>query len=314
MYRPKKKGRDLLQKRAAWGWLFVLPFLLGFLVFVLSPLYTSFMFSVHEMSSTKGDIVYPGLSVEESSRVQPITYVGLKYYDKAFNENLNYVTSLTSTAAQMTNIIYVLIFSFLVANVLNQQFRGRALARAIFFLPVITATGAASAMGSGWGSQYIRSDMNSATSQMGIITQIEEAVKSLQIEGFGSIISDAFTQLNSIVLLSGVQILIFLAALQTISPSLFEASDIEGATKWESFWKITFPMVSPMILVNAMYTAIDYFTNKNNPVMAYLFRQSGSTSVTLVLSMGWAYFLAVAVIVFGLSALVSRFVYYENQN
>ena len=112
-----------------------------------------------------------------------------------------------------------------------------------------------------------------------------------------------------------MQILIFLAALQTISPALFEASDVEGATKWEAFWKITFPMVSPMILVNAMYTMIDVFTGQNNAVIAKLFSTTNSTSTTVsqAMAMGWAYFVMVAVVIFAVSGIISKFVYNENE-
>ncbi|UKI19470.1 MAG: ABC transporter permease subunit [Oscillospiraceae bacterium] len=131
---------------------------------------------------------------------------------------------------------------------------------------------------------------------------------------FVDLITTAFDQLSNIVLMSGIQILIFLAALQTISPSLFEASDMEGASKWEAFWKITFPMVSPMILVATMYTMIDVLTGSGNPMISYLFGTVGSTSLSLSdrMTMGWLYFICAALLIVIVSAIISRFVYNEN--
>lgn len=289
-----------MTKRSLWGWVFVMPFLIGFLFFILSPLYTSYMLSIYDQG-------------KDAQNNPTLTYRGIKNYtDIATGGQLNYVTKLGQTFAQGLQVVFILIFSFMVANVLNQNFKGRTLARAIFFLPVITASGAASAMTAGWGTQYVRSDMAGSMQQLTIIDQIENAVKSLNLGGISSVISDAFTQLNQIVLLSGVQILIFLAALQTISPSLFEASDIEGASKWEAFWKITFPMVSPMILVSFMYTMIDYFTNRSNPVMSYLFFDTYNMQLSTKLAMGWVYFIVSTGFIFLLSGIMSKFVYYEN--
>ena len=131
---------------------------------------------------------------------------------------------------------------------------------------------------------------------------------------FVDLITTAFDQLSNIVLMSGIQILIFLAALQTISPSLFEASDMEGASKWEAFWKITFPMVSPMILVATMYTMIDVLTGSSNPMISYLFGSVGSTSLSLSdrMTMGWLYFIGAALLIVIVSVVISRFVYNEN--
>ena len=132
---------------------------------------------------------------------------------------------------------------------------------------------------------------------------------------FVDFVTGAFSELSNIVLFSGVQILIFLAALQTISPSLFEASDMEGATKWEAFWKITFPMVSPMILVATMYTMIDVFTGSNNPMISYLFSSASNSSIILSerMAMGWLYFIVSALLIVIVAVIISRFVYNENE-
>lgn len=310
MKKPRKKGLSLMTKRSMWGWLFVLPFLIGFFFFILSPLYTSFMFSFND--KTKADVVNPDGT---KTQVDVVEYVGLDSYKKVFTNDLTFITNFKdSILNSAVTIISILVFSFLVANVLNSSFRGRTVARAVFFLPVITATGIAATMGGGWMVARFKSDVGSG---IDLVSNLQTALQSMEgMGGFADFVTNAFNSINTIVNMSGVQILVFLAALQTISPSLFEASDVEGATKWEAFWKITFPMVSPMILVNALYTMIDVFTGETNAMMNYLFNATmyGGINVTLSMkmAMGWSYFLVVAVIIFGVTGIISRFVYYEN--
>ena len=128
-----------------------------------------------------------------------------------------------------------------------------------------------------------------------------------------SYLSEAVLGIYDIVIASGVQILIFLAGLQGISPSLYEASNMEGATGWENFWKITFPMISPLILVNAIYTIIDSFTSANNELMTEI-----KTTIFSQLkygygsAMAWIYFLLIAVIILVVGGLIARKVFYTD--
>lgn len=307
MYKPRTRKLDLLQKRALWGWVFVAPFIIGFLLFIISPLYTSFMFSINEQS-------------KDAMGNPSIVYKGFQLYKEAFTNDLNYITSLETAAKTFIfRTVAILLFSFIIANMLNQQFRGRTLARAIFFMPVVTATGVAAALSSGWEAARFRADINYATSgsSLDLSGSIMSTLQNIEgLEKFAELISQAFEQLNEIVMLSGVPILIFLAALQTISPSLFEASDIEGATKWEAFWKITFPMVSPMILVSLIYTLIEVLIGQRNPVMTFLFYRSvagSNVSMSVTMAMGWIYFLMSGVVILIVGLVVSKLVYYENE-
>jgi ABC-type sugar transport system permease subunit len=114
---------------------------------------------------------------------------------------------------------------------------------------------------------------------------------------------------------SGVQMLIFLSALQSISPAIYESCKIDGATSWETFWKITLPMISPMILVNGIYTIIDSFTNDANPVMAYIADTYIKPDGDVVSSaMAWMYFMIVALIVAAIAGIFSAFVFYQRKN
>lgn len=394
MYKPRKKGLDLMTKRSLAGWLFVLPFLLGFLFFIASPMYTAFMMSIHSQgivecteltpefelvdpaSSTRsyyvrvvdgdknpvlkngeyqyieeggerkvvkeaefyvlklnnagektydanGNVLYEMENgkrkvVNSISTVNTLTYVGLENYKKIATTNLGFINSISSTLPKLVYIPAILIFSFMIANLLNAKFRGRTVARVIFFMPVVTASGVAAKIKDGsWEVARVGSSVSGALSNtdLDITTSIKNILSDMPfMTPFVDLITTAFDQLSNIVLMSGIQILIFLAALQTISPSLFEASDMEGASKWEAFWKITFPMVSPMILVATMYTMIDVLTGSSNPMISYLFGSVGSTSLSLSdrMTMGWLYFICVALLIVIVSAIISRFVYNEN--
>ena len=394
MYKPRKKGLDLMTKRSLAGWLFVLPFLLGFLFFIASPMYTAFMMSIHSQgivecteltpefelvdpaSSTRsyyvrvvdgdknpvlkngeyqyeevggerkvvtqaefyvlklnnagektydanGNVLYEMENgkrkvVKSISTVNTLTYVGLENYKKMATTNLGFINSISSTLPKLIYIPAILIFSFMIANLLNAKFRGRTVARVIFFMPVVTASGVAAKIKDGsWEVARVGSSVSGALSNtdLDITTSIKNILSDMPfMTPFVDLITTAFDQLSNIVLMSGIQILIFLAALQTISPSLFEASDMEGASKWEAFWKITFPMVSPMILVATMYTMIDVLTGSSNPMISYLFGTVGSTSLSLSdrMTMGWLYFIGAALLIVIVSVVISRFVYNEN--
>jgi len=124
-------------------------------------------------------------------------------------------------------------------------------------------------------------------------------------------LTGAVDRIYQIISESGVQILIFLAGIQTISPQLYEASKIEGATGYEAFWKITFPMVSPLILVNVVYTIIDSFSRN---AMTDLIISTGFDNFDFGLSsaMAWIYFAVVMLILLITTYFVSKRVFYQE--
>ena len=125
----------------------------------------------------------------------------------------------------------------------------------------------------------------------------------------------AINNIYNIVNRSGVQMLIFLAGLQSISPAIYESCEIEGASAWETFWKITFPMISPMILTNAVYTIIDAFTSSTNTVMSYIDQVYSKTDGDVLSSaMAWMYFLIVIAIIAGVVGILSMYVFYQRRD
>ena len=302
------KGKSSLDaKKARAGYVFVLPFLLGIVLIYLPILFDAIWYSFSNFKI-----------ITENGVPISVTYgVGFEHYVTAFNDKGFYQVLLASLQEILFQVPAIIIFSLFIAVVLNQKMLGRAIFRAIFFVPVIISTGVmetinAADMMVGSADQGINDgtqqqtgneiismlDVQSLFANMKIGTELVEYVVQL--------VNDIYNIINY----SGVQMLIFLAGLQSISPSIYEACQIEGATGWETFWKVTFPMISPMILVNAIYTVIDSFTRTTNPAMNYASKILSGVGV----AMSWIYFLLVALIIGVVGLIASSFVFYQRRD
>ena len=209
-----------------------------------------------------------------------------------------------------------------ISVLLNQKMAGRAAFRAILFVPVIISTGLMESI----ASQNIMDDMGEEGIADGTeVSTASEIVSAIDIENLFAgmkvgteLVEYVVTMINNIydiVNRSGVQMLIFLAGLQSISPAIYESCSIDGATGWETFWKITFPMISPMILVNAVYTIIDSFTTDQNTVMRFIDGIYTTTNGKEISSaMSWMYFLIVILIVAAVAGIASAFVFYQKKD
>ena len=297
--KKRKSKMSLTGRRAIFGYLFILPFVLGFLLFMAKPLVQSFIMSLSDVS-----VGADGFE---------LTYAGLKNYERALTIDPNFNIMLYDEISKMIlNSLATIIFSFFIALLLNQKFKGRAFVRAVFFLPVIFSSGVI--VGLEYNNTLLAGmqQMIEESSTSGIADTLETILANTDI-GDG-LIETIITLVNSvydIAIASGIQIIIFLSALQTIPKSMYEAADIEGCTKWESLWKITFPMISSMFLVNWIYTIIDFFMKSDNQVI-----QQVQTEVTRNLDFGygsalsWIYF-GIVIVWIGISSLIiSRVVYY----
>jgi len=294
--------RTMPARNARIGTLFILPFIIGFLVFMAKPMVESLIMSFNNVT------INPGVGYEMSP-------VGIGNYKNAFLTDAEFNKLLVEEISQMAiNSIATLVMSFVVAVILNQNFKGRVLCRAIFFLPVILSSGVLP----GIEHQNEFYDMMAGLAQSVADSSGVDLSASLQnllsVSGVGSGVFDVvFTMIDSIydiVMASGIQIIVFLSGLQAISPSLYEAADVEGCTAWESFWKITFPMVSPLLLVNCIYTIIDFFMKNDNKVMEriHIIQYGQKMDIGLASAMSWIYF-AVALAFIGISSfIISRVV------
>ena len=289
------------QQKAFWGFLYVLPWLLGFVFFFAIPLVLSLRYSFSKIDATSA-----GMTIQ---------FVGMANYAEALTVNPNFNRTLTESVVNMVvNVPLIIIFSLFLAVLLNQKFAGRALARAIFFLPVILASGIIANLES---SSLVQAIMNQNAASGGPINvlrsfQLERMMLEVGVsETIVLYLTGAVDRIYQIISESGVQILIFLAGIQTISPQLYEASKIEGATGYEAFWKITFPMVSPLILVNVVYTIIDSFSRN---AMTDLIISTGFDNFDFGLSsaMAWIYFAVVMLILLITTYFVSKRVFYQE--
>lgn len=213
----------------------------------------------------------------------------------------------------IVNVPLILAFSFLAALVLNQKFKGRFLARTIFFLPVIMSAGIIIQMDiDDMVSQLLHGARNAELIFTGI--GLRNLLMNTQLpEGFIEFILGAVDRIPEIIRASGIQILIFLAGLQSIPPSIYEAADVEGATGWESFWLITLPIMSPIILTNAVYTIIDSFlTTSNDLVMLVKDEAIMGAGYGVSMAMAVTYFLMIIIILGITIKVASKWVFYQE--
>lgn len=295
MFKSKtKKHKGVEQLKSKYGRLFVLPWEIGLVLFFFIPIITSIQYAF-----SKVELTVEGFKT---------TWVGLEWFEYYLFKDANYfdelVASLSSFAVQ---IPIILSLSLILAIILNQKFAGRVVARAIFFLPVIIATGVViEHMTAEWmtislvastGAENNYSSMIDFDAILGNLGLPEEINKL--ISGY---IGDIFNLLWS----CGIQIVLFIAGLQTIPDQLYEVSRVEGASKWEEFWYITIPMLGPTILLVMVYTMIDLFT-QNKGVMESAFTLMRNAVYDKSSAMMWMYFLVVGALMALVLGLYNKF-------
>ena len=259
----KKHSLTLSQKRTVNGYLFILPWLVGFAAFYVRSLFMTIQFSLSELTV--------GVSGYE------LSWVGLQNYLYAFTVHGNFKQILTSSVINMVvDVPLIIFFSLFMALMLNRKFKGRTLVRAIFFLPVILnaeaivdAIETATMMVATGVSSSSQEMAQSASGGIGIGYYIDLFGNLMISRDMLEYIVGAVNRITSIVSASGVQIVIFIAALQSIPSSMYEVAKIEGATGYETFSKVTFPMVMPHIITNIVYTVVDSFISSDVVTLAY---------------------------------------------
>ena len=298
--RIKSFRLTIKQRKKIGGYLFSLPFLIGFLFFFLYPFIQSFIFSLNKLELTPSGYL--------------LHFTGLKNYYDAILVNPEFSRTFVETIADMAiNLPLILTFSFFTAIILNQEFKGRTLARIIFFLPVIYSAGVVLRLEQ---TDYITEIMKSSD-QAGIFSSqtlkiLFSQIKFLPDTAIQYVLS-AIERFAEIIKASGIQILIFLAGLQSISPSLYEAAKVEGASGWESFWLITLPMISPLILTNTVYTIVDTLTVADNKLVqlirktAFLGEGYGMSSAMAII-----YFAAIILLLAIVFKIISKHIFYHE--
>ncbi len=294
---------SLVQKRNYMGLLFVAPWIFGFLTLQLFPLVQSVVISVSQVRITAG-----GYALDP---------VGFGNYVRMLFVEPEYRPAVIETIVQVvTDVPLVIVFSIFAATLIQPVFIGRTLARSIFFLPVILSSGVVLRIqADDWLYELLQAALESTVSDGESETYL--LAEFFRSSGAGEAIvgylMDAVDRIKDIINASGVQILVFLAGLQSIPDSFYEASRIEGASSWEIFWKITVPILSPLIFANAVYTIIDSFTRYDNEIMRLVKEIAfGRSQYGLSAAMSWGYFVIIAFLLALLFTWAMKRVFYQG--
>ncbi len=300
----RTKAKTFESKRGKYGYLFTLPFIIGSIFFIAFPIVLSIAFSFSKVSN--------------DSVGYTLNFLGFDNYKYMLFSDAEYNKTVVSTLGEMlVNVPVVAIFSFFIASLLNQEFKGRGIARSVLFLPLIVSSPAVMQLLS---KEDVASGMSQSSAEVGNSVDFSMALTEYFSEmnlgpDIVELISSTVNNISQVLAMSAIPIIIFLAALQSISPSIYEASYVEGATKWEVFWKISLPMISPMILVVIIYTMIDSFSNTGNAVIEIVHNLSFTGNIDLGkgCAAAWIYLLITLVIMAMVYAVVNRFVFYQDE-
>lgn len=306
------------KRQALWGFVFVLPLIIGFIYFFLLPFLVTIVYSFSRVENL-------GLNSSTGEHIGIVSeWIGFDNFTYILKEHSTFRQTLTSSfTSAFFNVPLILIFSLIIAVVLNSKFKGRSFVRAIFFMPVI------------FNSQAVDAAMQTGA-QLAAAMEGATADIFAQMFNFQDFLIDANIPVNAVNFLgttadqiydiisySGVQILIFLAGIQSVPKHLYEAAKIEGATQYEIFWKITFPMVSPLMLTAGVYTVVDSLLRSPLINMINVFATAGVRKLVNGLgdvsyygihaSMSWLFCISSIIIIAIWLFLLSKLVFYYDE-
>jgi ABC-type sugar transport system permease subunit len=293
----KKLSLNYESRNTLWGVMFLLPWIVGTLLFFVYPVIESFV------------LVFCDVKFEPSGMVRKFT--GLQNIKNVFFRDVYPLQCIVNALKDIgLNLVIVMAISILIALLLNQKFKGRGFARTAFALPVIIGTGILIKIFK--GDLFVQSsDISGAAStvfQGDAISQI-----LLQAGLPLNIIESIVGVVNGVVDLiwkCGVEILLFLSGLQAIPSYLYEVCEIDGASAWQKFWLITFPLMTPFILLNAIYIIIDSATYYDNNVMLEVGWKFDALMYGYANTLSFTYCIIVGIIVAIVGGLISRRVTY----
>lgn len=283
------KTFSLERKRARYGYLFTLPLILGLALIFIPNIVQTVLYSLNETV-----IDGSGYTLE---------WIGLKYYIKAFAGDAKFLQYMLSSLGELlVQVPVILVFSLFMAMVLNQKFKGRVVARAIFFLPLVLSTGIISRVEASTQLDSLMLTRDALEGMQGTRFDLSQLLLSMNFNAtLSDIVVSAATGIKDIVNASGMQIFIFLAAFQQIPVSVYEAAQVEGCSKWVLFWKVVIPMTAKQILVAGVYTVVDVFTRTDGVLFTYIHKMaytnnqySYAMAMYLVYAMGLGIMMAIA--------------------
>lgn len=288
----RKKPRGIESKRKWYGFIFLSHWIFGLAAFFAYPLISSLVYAFSNVEIVPGAI--------------ETTFVGFENFNQILNIDPDYVNNLRDSLGNVFYSLPVIIsLSLILAVALNQKFKGRTTVRVIFFLPVIIV-GSVIMKRMAEGPIYLPITGTSENG-MGII-DYQGIIAELKLpEFFSTIMVFLLEKTMSLVWSCGVQIILFLAGLQSIPASFYEVSKIEGANKWEEFWFITIPSLRSVISLTIIYTMIDIFTDMNNNLVTVAYSKMTSQDYGTSSAMLWFYFAIVLIAIGTVFYLYNRF-------
>ena len=279
--KKKRKFLTMERRRVVEAYMFISPWIIGTAAFFVNAILSSIKLSFSDITQLKGFVM---------------EYIGLGNYEHIFMYDINFMPTFIEVVIDtVVNTPLTLVFSLIIAMLINREAPGRGFFRTTFFLPVL--------LGSGYVmEQLLQID---ATGAVGVGIALPTMFEGILGNTFAPLIQSVLDRITLVLWRSGVQIILFLAGLQGISSSLYEAAKCDGATQWEVFWKITLPMISPIILLNFVYTMVTYFTAADNALVKYIIKQVFTNKqFARGAAMGWVYF-AFAFVLCGLVFIIA---------
>ncbi len=282
----KPRRLSLGRKHTLEVLIFLSPWIIGTCVFFLNAIISSVRLSFSNIAQLKGFVM---------------EWAGLENYEYILAYDINFMPIfMTVVKDTLINTPLTLVFSLIIALLINKPMFGRGFFRTCFFIPVL--------LGTGYVMQQLLQIDAMGTVGVGIV--LPPVLRGLLGNTIATVVQSFLDRITLILWQSGVQIILFLAGLQGISPTLYEAAKVDGATQWEMFWKITLPMISPIILLNFVYTMVTYFTSSDNELVGYVLDQVFvNQEFGRGAAMGWVYFGFVFLlcgIIFGAIKISSR--------
>lgn len=291
MKNKRMKGIEQLNRK--YGRIFVLPWVIGMLLFYIIPLVQSFLFSVSEVSVYSGGI--------------KLDFIGFSRYKSLILTDPDY-TALVKEAllSFLYSLPVIILLSMVLALLLNQKFRGRLFFRSLYFLPVIISTGVV--------INLLFSTTSSDLSNIGVsenyssnMFDVEDIIEWLGLTGgIAEYISLIISKVFDLIWKCGIQTVLFIAGLQSVPVSLYEASKVEGATKWEEFWFITFPMLSRVTLLVSVFTMVELITDTNVELVSNVYNSMTAGVYDNPSTMMWMYFIVAGGVIGLLIVLYNR--------
>jgi ABC-type sugar transport system permease subunit len=278
----KKRIRSLDSVRNRVGYTFVAHWALGLLMFFIVPLISSIWYAFNDVTVEVGNI--------------STDYVGLNYFKELILEDPKYVNNLRDSVGMMCYSLPIIIsLSLILAVLLNQKFKGRTVFRAIFFLPIIISNSVVMEM---LNSEFVKLPLFTSGTEADSLINYAEIIAGLGIpNGISPILTFLLSNTTSLIWKCGVQTILFLAGLQSISASMYEVSKIEGANKWEEFWLITVPSLRHIISLVIIYTMIEIFVSLDNELVSIAYERIDDSAFGMSSAMLWIYFAIVLVLI-----------------